>query len=158
MNLAGWKLGDGSTTVELPATAQVDAGSTAWIARDSAAFSRQFGFAPDIITTGWPGFANQGDEVLLILPDSRVADGLVYGSGSVTQSWWQGAAVQPFRAGGLFAVEGQILYRRSDPGRGSASRIPTAGPTGRRRRTMFWAGARYNTPAGSWTASSFPCR
>src|SRR5690606_21470064 len=73
-----------------------------------------FGFAPDIITTGWPGFANQGDEVLLILPDSRVADGLVYGSGSVTQSWWQGAAVQPFRAGGLVAAEGQILYRRSD--------------------------------------------
>lgn len=122
MNLAGWKLGDGSTTVELPATAQVNAGSTAWIARDSAAFSRQFGFAPDIITTGWPGFANQGDEVLLILPDSRVADGLVYGSGSVTQSWWQGAAVQPFRAGGLFAVEGQILYRRSDPQTGQ--RVP----------------------------------
>lgn len=122
MDLTGWRLSDGSTTVELPAGAHVPAGGTAWIARDGAAFSRQFGFLPDIITTGWPGFANHGDEVVLNVPDGRVADGLVYGDGNIAQAWWWGPAVQPYTAGGLFAVEGQILFRRSDPGTGQ--RLP----------------------------------
>lgn len=122
VDLTGWRLGDGSSESELPLGAHVPAGGTAWIARDSAAFSRQFGFVPDIVTASWPGFANHGDEVVLMLPDEQVADGLVYGDGDIAQSWWWGAAVQPYTAGGLFAAQGQILYRRSAPHTGQ--RVP----------------------------------
>jgi hypothetical protein len=114
-DLAGWRLSDGVSVATLPAGAILEAGQTLWLARNSAAFTFQFGFEPGIVLATWPGFANTGDEVFLTLPDGAVVDGLVYGAGDTAQSWWQGPAVQPYKVTSLFAAEGQILYRRSDP-------------------------------------------
>jgi hypothetical protein len=115
VDLAGWRLSDGVSVATLPAGAILEAGQTLWLARNSAAFTFQFGFEPGIVLATWPGFANTGDEVFLTLPDGAVVDGLVYGAGDTAQSWWQGPAVQPYKVTSLFAAEGQILYRRSDP-------------------------------------------
>lgn len=118
-DLSGWKLSDGSpTTAVLPEGTLLAPGQIVWITRNSAAFQRQFGFTPDIVTTAWPGFANTGDELLLLNPDGVVVDTLVYKNGDTAQNGWSGVAVQPYRVSGVFAEEGQILYRRRDQATG----------------------------------------
>ena len=114
VNLAGWQVSDGTTKVSLPSDLQLETGASAWLAQDGAAFQRHFGFAPDAVLSGWPGFANAGDEVFLLRPDGTVADTLVYKLSGEEHEGWQGSAVLPYRAGGLFGEEGQILYRRRD--------------------------------------------
>ncbi len=115
VDIGGWRLSDGVSVATLPAGTGLPPGETLWLARSAAAFTFHFGFAPGIVLPSWPGFANSGDEVFLTLPNGLVVDGLVYGAGNVEQSWWHGPAVQPYKASNLFAAEGQILYRRSDP-------------------------------------------
>jgi len=121
--LTGWGFSDqpGSAKVTLP-TAQLAPGSLLWLADDADAFFNAFGFAPDLALTAlthtvpalvgaWPGFANGGDEVLLLDGSGGVVDVLVYGSGLTTTSGWDGAAV-PYPRSGF--GDGQILYRKLD--------------------------------------------
>jgi hypothetical protein len=109
VDLSGWRLTDGTSTATLPDGIVLDGGETLWLARNAAAFAFQFGFDPDVTLATWPGFANTGDEVVLMLPDGTVVDGLVYGAGDADQGWWHGSAVQPYTVRSLFTAEGQIL-------------------------------------------------
>ena len=115
VNLTGWILGDGDVTAtEFPPGTLLLPGESIWVAKNEGAFTRQFGFLPDITLAPWPGFANGGDEVILQNSQNHVVDLLVYGSGNTDHFAWQGTAVLPYTAGGLFAKEGQILYRKRD--------------------------------------------
>ncbi|MFW6182239.1 MAG: lamin tail domain-containing protein [Chloroflexota bacterium] len=153
VDLAGWQLSDGSHSVALPSDFSLAAGDAAWLARDEAAFRRQFGFAPEVVLSNWPGFANDGDEIILLQPDGSAADVLVYEDGDVTVPGWQGPAVQPYRSGTLFAEEGQILYRRPE--------LHRWWPAPDTDRATDWAQAREDVIAGrkvrypGWNMSDF---
>ncbi|MGC9520599.1 MAG: lamin tail domain-containing protein [Anaerolineae bacterium] len=86
-------------------------GSTAWLARDAAAFTVSFGFAPDRELASWPLLANDGDEVMLYSPSGRVVDTLVYGEGKTTVPGWSGAPLR-YYYNHLLGQSGQILHRR----------------------------------------------
>ena len=130
VDVAGWKVGDGgSGTAVLPVGAQLQPGQTVWLARDGSAFTRQFGFPPDFehsdsspnipnLGGSWPGFANGGDEVVLLDATGTVVDWLAYGTGSGDPANWQGAALQPYTVPNVFTSEGQILYRKRDQATG----------------------------------------
>ena len=130
VDVAGWKVGDGgSGTAVLPVGAQLQPGQTVWLARDGSAFTRQFGFPPDFehsdsspnipnLGGSWPGFANGGDEVVLLDVTGAVVDWLAYGTGSGDPANWQGAALQPYTVPNVFTSEGQILYRKRDQATG----------------------------------------
>ena len=126
VDVGQWQLSDGISTAVLPASATLGAGQSAWLAKDSASFSRQFGFLPDYEVTDsnanvpdlsgtWPGYANTGDEVILRDHSGAIIDCLVYKSGdSGVCGQWNGVAVAPYQVPGVFGEEGQILYRRRD--------------------------------------------
>jgi uncharacterized repeat protein (TIGR01451 family) len=113
VSIGGWRLSDGSGQAILD-NGLIAAGETMWLARDANAFARQFGFAPDAVVAPWPGFANDGDEVLLHSADGALVDALVYEDGDVSIVGWAGPAVWPYRVSGLFGEEGQLLFRRQE--------------------------------------------
>lgn len=122
-DLSGWTLSDGTSTAVIPAGITLPSGGTLWLAKDAAAFTRQFGYppaledantdpaVPDLLGT-WPGYADAGDEVFLRDDNSALVDVLVYGAGNTAQLGWQGTAVTVYSAGGNAAERGQILYRK----------------------------------------------
>lgn len=115
IDLNGWQVSDGGTTTAvISGTLLLAPNEAIWLTNDNIAFTRQFGFAADVQLDDWPGFANTGDEVLLLNPADQVVDLLVYKGGDVTQVGWLGAAVEPYKVTGVFGEEGQILYRRRD--------------------------------------------
>lgn len=130
VDLGGWTLDDGGpTVVVLPTGLQLGPGEALWVAREAISFHRQFGFWPavelessdeDVVDAdgGWPGFANDGDEVTLRRPDGAVVDVLVYEDGETATVGWSGPAVAPYRVSNLFGEAGQILYRRRDQATG----------------------------------------
>jgi cardiolipin synthase A/B len=124
INVGGWQLSDGQATAVIPANTLIPAHATLWLANDAAAFQRQFGHPPDLARTPgalpvpaligpWPGFADNGDEVLLFHAAGHLLDALVYKAGNINQPGWNGPAVQPY-SGSNFAQTGQILYRMRD--------------------------------------------
>lgn len=126
VHVSGWKLSDGSVAnpVTLPVSTTLAAGQAIWLADEGVAFQRQFGFLPDFeradttpsvpnLTGTWPGYANTGDEVLLLDASSALVDVLVYEGGNAAAGW-NGSAVQPYNGGVQSGEEGQILYRRRD--------------------------------------------
>ena len=115
ITLAGWQLSDGTTTALFPAGAQLPPYATAWVTGDAAAFQQQFGHPPDITLASWPGFANSGDEVILRNSVNTLIDVLIYKAGDTGQPGWNGPALEPYLVSGVFAEEGQILYRLRDP-------------------------------------------
>ena len=124
VDISGWAINDGidSSKLVFPA-AVINPQQTIWLAKDGAAFQRQFGFWPDFevndtsasvpnfASGSWPGYANNGDELVLLDDAGNVVDTLVYKNGNTTITGWSGAAVP--RAPG-FGEEGQILYRKRD--------------------------------------------
>lgn len=114
VDLSNWRLNDGEDTsyATLPPGTSIAAGATLWLATDAASFTRQFGFAPDVIPNGtWPGYSNTGDEVILSDGSGTVMDTLVYEGGVTTTTGWSGTAVNPYTVTSVFGAEGQILYR-----------------------------------------------
>jgi hypothetical protein len=96
VDLSSWRLNDGEDTsyATLPPGTSLAAGATLWLATDASSFTRQFGFAPDVIPNGtWPGYSNTGDEVILSDGSGTVMDSLVYESGVTTTTGWSGTAV-----------------------------------------------------------------
>lgn len=118
VNLGGWTLADGRSDVTLDSGVSIGPGGSIWLAQDASAFARQFGFAPDVVPESWPGFANTGDEVLLYGPYDNLVDSLVYKNGDTGAGNWVGPAVWPYGGSGLFAEEGQLLFRRRDENSG----------------------------------------
>ncbi|MFN2164193.1 MAG: phospholipase D-like domain-containing protein [Candidatus Promineifilaceae bacterium] len=114
VDIGGWQLSDGISNREISADTKIPPFEYIWLAADGAAFRRHFGFSPDATLTSWPGFANSGDEVLLYDIQGRLVDAVVYGQGNIETSGWTGTAVQPYTVRGVFAAEGQILYRKID--------------------------------------------
>lgn len=135
VDLTGWQISDGSSAATFPAGATLAAGGALWLAWQADAFTRQFGFPPDWeavesdpavpdLLGSWPGFANDGDEVLLFTAETQgaqsfqtgsvAADTLVYEGGDSNQTGWSGPAAQPYVVSGVLSEEGQILYRRRD--------------------------------------------
>lgn len=114
VSILGWHLGDGSQETTITEALTIAPSDTVWLAKDAAAFGRQFGFDPDFAPASWPGFANTGDEVLLQDEEGRPVDAVVYEEGDTTINGWSGVALWPYGAAGLFAEEGQVLFRRLD--------------------------------------------
>lgn len=118
-DLGGWAIGDGgASTAVLPEGTTLAPGAVLWVTRDATAFARQFGFAPDVAAAAWPGFANSGDEVVLLDATGEAVDVLVYEGGDVTTPGWLGPALEPYAVRGVFGAEGQILYRKRDQATG----------------------------------------
>ncbi len=127
VDVSGWKLSDGSVAnpTTLPPGTTLTPGQTLWLADEGIAFQLQFGYLPDFertdttpdvpnLTGTWPGYANTGDEVLLLDANSLLVDALVYEGGDTSITGWSGAAVQPYSGGVQSGEEGQILYRMRD--------------------------------------------
>lgn len=115
VDVSGWRLSDGgSSTAVLPAGTILPPGGALWLTGDAAAFRVQFGHDADLTLAPWPGFANAGDEVVLLDAGGMPVDVLVYGGGDVVTPGWAGAAVEPYHVASIFAAEGQILYRKRD--------------------------------------------
>ncbi|MCA9873230.1 MAG: lamin tail domain-containing protein, partial [Anaerolineales bacterium] len=128
VDVGGWQISDGSATAVIPANTILLPQTAVWLTNDAAAFQRQFGHAPDLARTPgvlavpalggtWPGFANDGDEVLLRNAAGILIDVLVYEGGNTGQVGWSGAALRPY-TGSSLAQAGQILYRRRDQATG----------------------------------------
>lgn len=113
VDLGGWRLSDGATTAVLPPVT-LSPGAGLWLTADAAAFRAQFGHDADLELSPWPGFANAGDEVLLEDAGGVLRDALIYLGGDASHGGWMGVAVSPYKVSGVFAAEGQILYRRRD--------------------------------------------
>lgn len=128
-DIGHWQLSDGSTKAILPPELTLASGQSLWLTKDDGAFQQQFGFAPDfanivswpdvgVLTGAWPGFSNTGDEVILQTAVATPVDALVYKAGNAGIVGWQGPSLLPYVVSGVFAEEGQILYRRQDPATG----------------------------------------
>lgn len=124
VDVGGWQISDGSAAAVIPAGVVIPAHTAVWLANDALAFQRQFGHLPDVAKTAvglplpllsgsWPGFANDGDEALLINAAGILVDVLVYEAGNTNQTGWLGAAIRPYVGSGL-PVAGQIVYRMRD--------------------------------------------
>jgi len=124
VDVGGWQLSDGVSTAVIPANTILPPQTAVWLTNDAAAFQRQFGHAPDLakipnglpvaaLTGTWPGFANDGDEVLLRNAAGLLQDVVVYEAGNTAQTGWLGEAIRPYVGSG-FAQTGQILYRMRD--------------------------------------------
>ncbi|HSH03267.1 MAG TPA: lamin tail domain-containing protein, partial [Anaerolineae bacterium] len=125
VSLAGWRLEDGGgTAATWPAGAVLGPGESWWVAKEGAAFGRQFGFEPDFevvdslptvaqLEGRWPGYRDDGDGVLLYRAEGSLADSVQYGDRDGIAGW-AGVSIQPYQNGNLFGRDGQILYRRVD--------------------------------------------
>ncbi len=117
-NVGNWQLSDGTSTAIIPPNTILAPGEIIWLAKNSAAFAFTFGFAPDLELPSWPGFSNDGDEVVLRESGGSVQDALVYEGGNTGQNGWSGVAVYPYTVPAVFGAKGQILYRRLDQATG----------------------------------------
>ena len=113
VDLTGWALSDGGSGHDFPDGLSIAAGQGLWLADDAVAFTHQFGFAPDVEMEFWPGFANSGDEVLLIDDSGQIVDSLIYEGGDTSVGGWIGTAVYPTSLS-ISGPNGQILYRQRD--------------------------------------------
>ena len=115
--LDNWQLinANGNRTATIPPGTTLPPHALFWLTRNGPAFERQFGFAADLVLTGWPVLGNSGGTVVLRDDTEAVIDVLVYKDGDITHEGWVGPAVEPYRVGTLFGEEGQILYRMRDP-------------------------------------------
>jgi len=122
-SLSGWQVTDNSATMTFPDGATLGPGQYLWIARHALSFTLSFGFPPDYETNetdpavpemvgSWPGFANDGDECVLLDDQGHIVDALVYKGGDTGQSGWVGPALQPYQPTTTFREEGQILTRK----------------------------------------------
>ena len=129
VDLSNWQLNDAidSSFTALPSNVTLSPNATIWLAWQATAFHKQFGFWPDFeavdtnpaipqLTGTWPGFANDGDQVILLDNNSIPIDCLAYeaDTNSSCGSAWSGTAVQPYTVASVFGAEGQILYRMRD--------------------------------------------
>lgn len=156
VDVSGWRLSDGGTVALLPTGTTLDAGEGLWLTDDAAAFRSQFGQNADIELSPWPGFANAGDEVVLLDAGGAPVDALVYLAGDATRPGWAGPALEPYRVSGVFGAEGQILYRKRDQLTGApTSDSDTAADwaqdsgdviNGRKVRYPGWSGDRFFRP------------
>lgn len=164
-DVGGWRLSDGgSSTAVLPAGTVLPPGGALWLTGDAAAFRAQFGHDADLTLAPWPGFANAGDEVILIDASGATADVLVYSGGDTTTLGWIGAAVESYRVASVFAAEGQILYRQRDQADGSPvpdtdsaadwAQSPDDPINGRKVRYPGWEGDRFFFPAALTTTAA----
>jgi phosphatidylserine/phosphatidylglycerophosphate/cardiolipin synthase-like enzyme len=128
-DISGWAVSDGVSTVTFPSGTTLAKGQAIWCTKQAPAFTRQFGFPPDFevedsdpsvpeMEGTWPGFANHGDECVLLDPGGQIRDALVYEDGDTTVEGWTGAAVGPWTPSSSFAAEGQILYRKREQATG----------------------------------------
>ncbi len=125
VSISNWQIYDGVSKATIPGSVDLAPGQAIWLTKDGAAFTRQFGFLPDFEVTdsnlsipnlsgSWPGYANTGDEVILLNETGTVIDVVVYESGNaIGQEGWSGTAVYPYSSG-LLGQAGQILYRKRD--------------------------------------------
>jgi cardiolipin synthase A/B len=113
VDIGGWRLSDGNNSESaIPPGILIQPQELVWITSDANAFQREFGFQPDVTLADWPGFANDGDEVLLLDQEGQLIDAVVYGDGDTSISGWAGSAVQPYTVYNIFGKEGQILFRK----------------------------------------------
>ncbi len=126
-SLAGWGLSDGDMVADaLLPDVGLAPGEVVWIAEDAEAFRQAFGYSPGLalrnapddgraLSGTWPGYANEGDQVVLHDREGVVVDLVVYGRAAAL-SGWQGPAVAYPTAG--FGDAGQVLHRKLDEGSG----------------------------------------
>ncbi len=126
VDLTDWELRDGGTgKTGLPPGTTLAPGERLWLTKANTAFRRQFGFDADLeaidsdptipnLSSTWPGFANNGDKVILLDGTDVIRDVLIFGDEDTAQIGWQGTAVQPYQASTNFAREGQLFYRQRD--------------------------------------------
>jgi uncharacterized repeat protein (TIGR01451 family) len=118
--LDNWKLINvtGNRIATIPPGTTLPPHSLFWLARNGPAFERQFGFAADLVLSGWPILGNNGGTVVLRDDADNIIDVMVYKQGDTNHEGWSGPAVEPYRVGTLFGEEGQILYRMRDQATG----------------------------------------
>ena len=156
VDLGGWRLGDGTAAAALPGGLALAPGAALWLTRDATAFRFQFGHDADMTLSPWPGFSNTGDEVVLQDADGATVDALVFAAGDTTREGWFGPALMPYRVAGIFAAEGQLLFRRRDEATGCPvadsdtaadwAQMTADSIAGRKVRYPGWSAERFAVP------------
>lgn len=130
IDVGGWALSDGEAAAFLPSDVLLDSGEAIWLARNGAAFWRQFGFAPYFelqetsaavpnLTGTWSGLNNSGDQVMLF-DGSTLVDCVPFEGRYENEcgTAWRGAVVQPYLVSNVFGAPGQVLFRKRDEATG----------------------------------------
>ncbi|MGD9028878.1 MAG: lamin tail domain-containing protein, partial [Anaerolineae bacterium] len=155
VDLGGWtlcKFGDTDwRCAELPPV-EILPGQRLWLARSGIYFARSFGFDADYVLSGWPRFANPGDEVVLRDADGWVRDALVYKNGLTSVGGWAGPGVQPYK-GTSFAESGQVLTRFLDEGDGLPAQDTDTAADWAQDAADPWQGRRVRYPG--WDLERF---
>jgi cardiolipin synthase A/B len=165
--LGGWQISDGAAATALPAGTTLLPGQAIWLSASAAGFAAQFGFLPDFeaadshpsvpqLSGAWPGFSNNGDEVILLDNAGRLMDALVYEGGNVNQPGWSGPAVEPYTVSGIFGPEGQILFRKRDQSDGRPVPDTNSAPDWAQHRADVINGRRVLYPGWDLDAFFFP--
>ncbi len=123
LDLAGWSVTDNEGEWSFPAGARLAPGGRLRVARDDERYFFEFGLMPDYSFDEHPSpedsalvLDNDGDELLLVDPDGRVADAVVFENGwADAQPGWSGAALRPFRFNAFVPEEGQVFWRKAPP-------------------------------------------
>ena len=122
VDLAGWGLSNGGPSIALiPAGTWAAAGQVLWLTGGGETFAQQFGFAADVLMPRWPGFANHGDEVLLVAGDGRVVDTLVYGDGDTVRWAGQGRPCSRIPCAACLAQKGKSWHASGISADGTAA-------------------------------------
>lgn len=159
VDIGGWLLTDANTSAsKIPAGTQLQPHQLIWLTGDADAFRQQFGFAPGVTLAPWPGFANHGDEVLLLDQNEQLVDAVVYGDGDTSILGWAGTAVQPYTVLGVFGNNGQILFRKSDTVTGLPSSDSDSAVDWAQAISDPYAGRRVRFPGWDLQEFFFPVR
>jgi uncharacterized repeat protein (TIGR01451 family) len=139
VDLTDWRLDDSGGDTSYASfgpslSAALDPGQSLWLAHSASDFYDSFGFRPDYETADtdptvpdldgyWPGYANGGDEVVLLDESGAIIDALIYGTGDpdeVGAAHWSGATLDYLDGA---RNNGQIFARKRDPTPGNSQNL-----------------------------------
>jgi phosphatidylserine/phosphatidylglycerophosphate/cardiolipin synthase-like enzyme len=124
ISLTDWIVADGEGVITL--TGSITPGAHIWIARTAISFTLAFGYSPtyeyggnsdpavpDLIETGDLSLADAGDQLILKENTGAIVDAVVWETGALTGTDWDGSSIEPYTSSSIGA-QGQILYRQLD--------------------------------------------
>jgi len=126
VDLSGWSVTDGEGEWIFPSGSVLDADARFHVARKKERYYFEFGRDCDFSFDRDPSpsdscliLANDGDQLMLLDPDRRLVDELVFENASAEGGGWRGPTLYPYRFADYVPEEGALLLRKRDPESGA---------------------------------------